>query len=800
MKKCYHCHLKIITEKFTTEFENKKYLMCCPGCLAVFKFIMISGLGHYYKNRDAPGNKIDHLFKIKNLFDEKKIKNKFIKIKKTDAKIILSIEGVSCAACTWLIENHLIKIPYIKKCTVSLTSSKANIIWDISKMSLNSLINEFNKIGYKAYPYNIKKQEAMHKDEYRNGLKYLIISGLGMMQSMMLSFALYIGEFYEISFSYWCFIRWVLFIISTPVLFISGKNIFYNAYRSLKNKNLGMDFTISLSLFLAYLASIKNLIYNVGEIYFDSICMFIFFLLIARFLEMRTRHHAMEIISSLQSLNTDIVRILKNNIEIYTPITDIKINDIILVKPGEIIPLDGKIITGNTSIDESMLTGEFKPISKFKGYKVIGGTINIDNNIIIKVQKIFSQSRLTFIIKILEDINAKKPLDNFIINIIAKYFVISVLIITLIVTCLWIKIGHANIVNIILSMLVITCPCALSLSMPVALVTSINKLSKQGIIITKENIFEKINKITDVIFDKTGTLTVNKYYIKKFKIYRNISIKKIYSISYGMEKYSKHPISKAFYNIEIKNIYKINKNILIKNHINKGLVGITFNNIYNLGILNLSKKVSKKIKIKNKKNHDFYIFLSDKNGLIVSFKLINPLRKNAFICVKKIISLNINTHLLSGDSSNKVRQIKSKLNIKYYKKNTSIEDKVKYIDKLQKNKKIVMMVGDGINDSPALSKASISVALGSGSDLAKISSDIILLNNNLLNIFFIIKQSVKTKKIILQNISWAILYNFTGLLLASLDLITPYYAAIGMSLSSLIVVFNSLRLGKKDDI
>lgn len=788
--KCYHCNLEIYKE-YSIEINKKIYKMCCPGCLAVFQFIINSNLNDYYKNREYPGNKIDFLHIDQN--DELK-ENKYYKANEYSKKnITLSIEGISCAACIWLIEKHFSKINSIINFKISLITSKVNLTWYSNLIKLKSILNEFKKIGYKAYPYKIKLQEEINKKEYNEGLKNLIISGLGMMQVMMLSFALYIGEFYDIAFNYWSFIRWVSFIITTPILFIPGRKIIDNAFRNLKNKNLGMDFTISVSLILAYIASIKNLIYAEGDIYFDSICMFIFFLLTARFLEMRTRHHSMEIIISLENLNNNVARKLtKKNIEKYISLKKIKKNNKIIVKPGEIIPLDGIIKNGFTTIDESMLTGEFKPINKKKNDYVIGGTTNINNKIIIKVTNNYKKSKLNKIIKILEKTTATKILNNNIINKISKYFVTIVILLTIIITLIWIYIGHQNVINVTLSMLVITCPCALSLAIPTALVTSVNALAKNGIIINKENIFEEINKSTDIIFDKTGTLTINKYYIQKIKLFRNVSIKKILSLATYIENNSSHPISRAFIKKNIY-IYNILENEKTKNIISKGIIGYFNKTKYAIGNLNLKNIINKKKCYIFKKN--FNIFLKDKYGIIASFKLINPIRKNLKKCIKDLKMLKKNIHILTGDPSNKVFMLKKNLQIDYIKNNYTINKKRKYIKKLQKNKKKTIMIGDGINDTLALNTSNVSISMGSGSDLAKINSDIILLNNNLLNIKKIIIHSKKTYKIINQNILWAIIYNITGLLIASLDLITPYYSAIGMSLSSLFVVLNSLRAG-----
>jgi Cu2+-exporting ATPase len=776
--------------------------MCCSGCLAVYNFILSSGLENYYKNRERPGNVITNIL-IKNdeqkIFNEEKIiKNYITKNDSIYSSVTLRIEGISCAACTWLIERHMKKNSNIKNFTINLATCKMTIIWNATRLPLPALLNEFQKIGYKAFPYNLKEQEKTREHEYKDGLKNLIISGLGMMQVMTLSFSIYMGEFNDINFQYWCFMRWVSFIITTPVLFISGKKFLTNALRDIKNNNLGMDVTVSLSLLLAYISSVKNLVYNNGHVYFDSICMFIFFLLIARFLEMRTRHHSGEIINSLQDLTSGAVRtILQNNVEKYVLIDKVKKDEIILIKSGEIIPLDGIVINGSSSVDESMLTGEFKPTYKITGQNVIGGTTNIENNLTIKVTSDIKNSKLNYIINLLEKINTAKPIDNLIINIISKYFVIIVLLLILITSIVWVNIKSENIMNIILSMLAITCPCALSLSVPIALTTSVNALSKIGFMITKENTLEKLSKSTDIIFDKTGTLTINKYFIKNIKLFRNVSPKKMLSSTSELEKKSNHPISKAFSNIKNKYLYNINNNTkLIRNYANKGLTGLFKKKVYKIGNIKYIQNFVKNKTLFLKKYQECLIIFAEKKGFIAFFNLTNPLRKNSDETIAKLKTLNLRIHLLTGDSSNNVNDIVKNLYIKNNMIGCSIQDKVDYITNIQFKNRFVIMIGDGINDVPALSQSNISIAMGSGTDLAKINADVILLNNNLLTVYKAIQQSKKTEKVIKQNILWSISYNFIGLFIAALNLITPYHAAIGMSISSLIVLLNSLRLGK----
>ncbi len=776
-KKCYHCNSNVKDFKHKIIIENKDYYMCCSACLAVYSLIKESGLLDYYKNREYPGE-------IVNLENN----NKNYKKKKKNFAI-LQIDGIKCAACAWLIEKHLKKNINIKELSINTFTSRASILWNSNKLSLNEIFLEFKKIGYKACIYNIKKKEKQYQIKYKNSLKNIIIAGLGAMQVMTLSLNLYTADFFDINFNYWCFMRWISFIITTPILFFAGKSIIKNGLKSLIKKNLNLNVTISLSLLLTYISSINNLIYNKGHIYFDSICMFIFFILIVNFLELRVKYHSFEIINTLNDLTPKTTRIILKNKEKTILTSRVKKNMLIMVKPGEIIPLDGIVINGCSNIDESMITGEFNPIYKTTGNSVIGGTINLENYIIIKVTNEKNKSKLNYIIKLLKKSETLKIFDNKFIDIVSKYFTLFSFFIIIFFIIIWINIDYKTIPNIILSMLAITCPCALSLSIPIASVTSISLLAKKGFLIAKKNIFNNLSKSKEIVFDKTGTLTLNKISIKNIKFYRNVNLKKIISLSKNLEIKSNHPISKAFQDVKKKYEYSIlSLNMNIINHISKGIQFYSNKKIYKIGKYSFIKNCFLKKNIS-------YIFLSNQKSLLAHFNLTNPLRNKTNNTIKKLKTLNFKIHIITGDSYKNTKIISKKLKIKDILTNCSIKKKIKYILNIKK-KNNVIMVGDGINDALALKKANVSISMGSGTDITKLNSDAILLNNNLLNIYFAIIQSIKTEKIIKQNIYFSIMYNFIGIFIAGMNLINPYYAAIGMSISSILVVLNSLRLGK----
>lgn len=800
-KTCFHCDLPVYDEQFPIIIRGSTRFMCCPGCLAVARFILANGFGDFYSFRDKPGYTIsDNFLKSVselNLYNDQTVQKNFVSNKTGSTRsVVLAIDGITCAACTWLIERHLNSVNGVNKVSVNLSTCRSFVIFDSELVSLGFILTAFRNIGYAAIPYNPKNQEMLFKNEYRRELKKLIIAGIGMCQVMMMSVALYIGESRDMRYEFWFFMRFISFLITCPVLFFSAQGILLNAIRGIRMKNFGMDTTVSLSLTIAFFFSMINLFSGSNDVYFDSICMFTFFLLLGRFLEMRARHYSGEIIYSLQEICSNMARLVQYvpaYKEISVSTDNLKVGDFIIVRSGERVPVDGKIINGGTSLDESMLTGEPVPVYKGVGDLVIGGSVNIDSHFTMKVTKTKGMSTIDIMIQLLEKAGSVKPSINILANLVSNYFVLTVLFLTTLVSLVWLILGHDSVLNIMLSMLVVACPCALSLATPVAVTSSVNALANNGYLIVKEHVLEQLSCVTDIVFDKTGTLTVNNFFVNKIKLVKNISIADVLFIARSLECNSSHPIAKAFITMpafkdRCRDIYAV------KNFSGCGIEGEVRGTIYRIGkpdfILNW---VDRYFPV-DISGDGVWLALASKKNVLAWFNLRNPVRLGIDKCMDNLREKGLNLHILSGDSSESVDYIANKLHIENRRRNISIKGKLGYVNSLVSNNAVVMMIGDGVNDALALNAAHVSVAMGSAADLAKINSDSILLNNNLMNIDKSIRHSIKNKYIIKQNIAWAVLYNMLGLTLAGFDFLTPYYAAIGMSLSSLVVILNSLRL------
>ena len=556
-----------------------------------------------------------------------------------------------------------------------------------------------------------------------------------------------------------------------------------------------MDIPVSIAISTAFLASAWITIFSEpnieSDVYFDSVSMFTFFLLLGRFIEMQTRHKHLNSDIEMSRLLPGTAMIKTDSGEISIPAHKLNIDDILMVKQGQIIAADGVVIKGSSRVDESALSGEFLPLEKSQGSFVSGGTVNIENLLEIKLTAKPQDSRVAAIIKMLDNALGQKPRTVLIADKVASYFVATVLIVSIVVGISWYFIDPERIFNIVLSVLVVTCPCALSLATPTALTSSNTFLRSRGFLITQAHALEAMTQITDVIFDKTGTLTKGKLSLEKTSVFSKLTVDQALEIAAGLETHSSHPIANTFAPFFIKEALDIT------NILGEGLSGTYalsdgLDKQYFLG--NLTFISQHAIPRSLESYSGLSLYLSDGKTIIAHFMLSDSLREDSLESIDSFKKMGIKTHILSGDQAHSVASIATALNIESYKASQSPESKLSFVKELQAQGKQIAMVGDGINDLPVLSGAKLSIAMGEASDITKMNSDAILLNGKLTVINEAFKKAYQTRKIIKENICWAIAYNIFMLPLAAAGFVPPYFAALGMSLSSLMVVFNSIRL------
>lgn len=822
---CFHCNQPIdqnnAARAYQVDFRGESVNVCCPACQSVMTTILTLGLDNYYDHREnfpeTPDWALDTLIPNAEAQQEPQSDIVFNTATDTNTDIELSTEtlvipDIHCTACVWLIEHTLGKQPAIQSIQVNYSSQRATLSWNSSQLPLTDLVKIFNNIGYRALPINETSTSKLHKTENNKRMRQLIISGLSTMQVMMLAVGLYTGLFDSISQEHRFFLRLVSGLIATLVMFYAGRVFFTSAWRGLKNKQFNMDFPVSLALTLAYTFSLYATFTHGKEVYFDSVCMFIFFLLLGRYLEFRARAKTTVIIDNLSACMPQNANLIQDDGEIILVDSEhLQAADRIRVLPGETIPADGNIIKGQSSVNEALLTGEPLPVQKSIHDSVLGGSVNIDGSFDMQVTHSRQQGYLAHISSLLNHASLyKTPLIEWTTRL-SGYFVLIILSIASATSYYWYLHDPSEALWITLSVLAVSCPCALSLAAPVAQTIATQQLSKHGFLIRNAHVLLGLVNLKHIIFDKTGTLTQGKFTITDLELFSAVNERIAYRIAAALEQFSEHPFAAAFKHHFSTETQALSHQVYAGHGVEGKLHIDNTDTLYRIGNADFIKKwhpklpdaqtstnsTSKSPSSKNKTSKQNAIWLASEKHIIAAFYWQDSIRYGAKDMITQLQPYKITPHLLSGDPSDQPYIIGENLGIAHVINNQSAEQKLQYLTQLKEKtiaKESIAMVGDGINDAPVLARADIAIAIGEGTDLARTTADAILLSNRLSVLQHAILMAKKTQSIIYQNISWAVAYNIVMIPLAAMGYIPPYIAAAGMSFSSLLVVVNALRL------
>ncbi|WP_100657304.1 heavy metal translocating P-type ATPase [Alteromonas flava] len=789
---CFHCGLPNFEgEKYTVVIAGESQAMCCPGCQTVAQSIVDNGLEDYYTIRTEPAAKGDEVFtqtldKLA-LFDEPDVQEEFVHDNRDTKQIQLTVEGINCAACGWLIEKQMAKTKGIIQISVNVSTRRALVDWDPTFISLSSIIANFQKIGYRASPFQPDKHEALFHAEQKSLLKKVGLAGIMTMQVMMLMTGLYFDLFGNIDHETRQYFYWVSLVLTTPVVLYSGSIFYISAAKALAMRSVNMDVPVTLAIFGTYIAGIKATILEVGDVYFESICMFVFFLLLSRFLEHRARHKAAMISANMLQYMPVSATLLEGNSQHSVLAKLLVPEQIVLVKPGEVIPVDGIVIDGESQVNESMLNGEFEPAYKVVNSQVYGGTVNQSGSLSIRVTSKLKDALVNQIVLMQEAALATKPRIAHIADRFSRFFVTAVLIISALTFGFWTWIGNDEAFWITIAVLVATCPCALGLATPSALTCAMARLNKAGVVLKRADALEQINTLDTVILDKTGTLTEGEFSIHKQWIAPAYSGLEPLIIAATLESRSEHPIAQAFAGMPSHSASDISITI------GQGIQGTIDGRTYRIGSRSfVTEHVSNAKDYQSIADIDTAnVWLTTDEGLIAIFWLNDTLKENVATTLQRIPFDKV---LLSGDTQANVELVAGALGIKQCHAQQSPQQKLSFVERYQAQGHSVMMVGDGVNDAPVLAKADISIAVGNASDLAKSSADVVLLNESISIIPELIDVARQTQRTIKQNMAWSLGYNLLILPFAVSGVLAPWMAALGMSLSSIIVVVNSTRL------
>ncbi len=798
---CYHCGLPVPSgTRYSAVVLDEPRAMCCQGCQAVAEAIVANGLEDYYRYRTELPQNVEDLvpdeLRELMLYDHPEVQKSFVSQAPGDYKeASLILEGITCAACIWLNERHLKQLQGIQQVSINYTTHRARIIWDENQVKLSDILIEIRKLGYHAHPFSAQQQEALRLKQRKADFRRLAVAGLSAGQVMMIAVALYAGPSQGLEFATAQLLRWFSLVLSVPAMFYAAWPFYQAAWRGVKSGRLGMDVPISLGLITGFAGSIWATYMGVGEVYYDTLTMLIFFLLATRYLERNAREKSIESAENLLRLVPAVASRLNAGQQLeLIPLMELKVGDLIVAKPGETIAADGIVQQGESSADESLLTGESHPLIKTVGSTVYAGSINYESPLTIKVSAVGEHTVIAGISRLLDRAQAEKPRLTELADKIAAYFTYVLLLAVALVGWVWWQIDTSRVLEIVLTILVVSCPCALSLAAPAAFAASGSHLVKRGVLLTRGHALEALAKVTHVVFDKTGTLTEGRPVLQETRTFAALSAVECLQIAASLEQHSEHPYARSFQEalkLESMALYALEEAC---NQPGKGVMGRLDGKQYYLGNLKLNPAISEIPSMAELEDSATVVWLSDETQYLAAFVMADRLRANAQTLVQALKDKGLVVSILSGDTESTVAEYARRLGISSWQASASPEQKLEMIEQLQQRGEVIAMVGDGVNDAPVLAKAQVSIAMGSGTQMARASGDIVLLGEQLPEINHAIETSRFTRNVIRENFAWALGYNMLALPFAATGLIAPWMAAIGMSVSSLIVVLNALRL------
>jgi len=790
---CSHCHLEFDSSAM---IKDGNLNFCCNGCQGVYHLLKDQGLESFYeKSKNTALAPPPQSYLDSASFDTESFRDTFVKVNSDGFnEVSLIIKGIHCSACVWLNEKALSKMDGVVEANINFTNNKATIVWADDVVKLSKIIDMIRAIGYDAFAYDAMTQEQYVNKERKEYYLKMAVAIFASMNIMWIAVAQYAGYFSGIAQDVKTILNIAEWILSTPVLFYSGWVFFRGAYYGLKANTVNMDLLVATGALLTYFYSIYITIMQRGEAYFDSVSMIITFVLIGKFLEVLSKKSASDTLDMITKNIPSEVKIVKDGVISLCKLDDVQVGDTVLISSGERVLLDGKVIKGQGSFDESSLTGESNPVYKSVGMSVVSGTTSIDADIHFMATKDFKHSTLSNIVTLLESAINKKPKIQQMANRLSEHFSSVILLLALITFLGWWFWPNSFETSFMvgISVIIIACPCALALATPVATLVGLSISASRGILFKEAAGLETMAGIDTLVLDKTGTITIGKPEVIRESIRKEFDRKLLYSLVES----SKHPISNGVSKY-IKAQLEDKEEIVFDEYTQVPAKGIEAK-YKGMKLLGGNLKLLKKngIDVDYSAEETAFYFVID-NELVAIYELKDKIKDGIEELMANMQKNKIEVILLSGDHKNITRSIANEVGIKSFLYEQTPQDKAEYINKLHSDGKKVVMVGDGVNDILALASADIAIAMGGGSDIAVEVGDVVLLDDSLKSLNEAFKISQTTFTLIKQNLLISLVYNAVTIPLAMAGYIIPLFAAISMSLSSLLVVGNSMRIRYK---
>lgn len=787
MSQCVHCGEPAEAGRFPVTLNQVEQDACCPGCQAAASLIgESSDLSNYYRFRDnfspraltLTAKQLSALAR----YDQDEIQSDFVDIGGQQRQATFLVDGISCAACVWLIEKRLQQFDGVLDVQVNLSTQRMQLTWQ-AQQPLSVLLRAVFELGYTARPYRHSEAQAQLERTHRQYLIRLGVSAIGMMQVMMNAVVIYSGGIAGADKS---FVNWASLILTIPVIIISAGPFFTNAWRGIRTRKLGMDVPVSLAIGLAFGASIWATFKGSGETYYESVAMFTCFLLIGRYLEFRARLAFGESGNAIDpNLPEAIIRVTAERRE-EVLVKQLRQGDLISIPAGQTIPVDGRVIEGSSEVDQASFTGESIPVAVTEGSQVAAGTINRAQHLLIEVEHTGADTQLSLLHRLVDQASSNRPHIAQVADKVASYFVVVVLVVCSITAVTWYFVDPSHAFWVALSVLVVTCPCALGLATPTALTAATTRLRRKAILLTKGTTLEALESVTCIAFDKTGTLTDGQLSLTAVNILNpQFDEASLISMAAAIERGQSHPIAEAL--ADKGNPADQCQEIELK-------AGLGLQALWQDQRLTFGKPALAGLALETPDDSASWHLLTLNHEALAWFAFDDNLRPEAKQAVATLGRERC--FILSGDQTKRVAKIAKELGIQQFYGDLKPHDKIAKLRELSQQQ-AVMMVGDGLNDAPVLASAHVSVAMSNAVDLAKQQSDVVLLQANLNQLPELLSTAKRCKRTIKQNLSISLIYNLLALPAAVAGLVPPWLAAIGMSLSSIVVVSNAMRMRRK---
>jgi len=803
---CFHCGLAIPSDAtFHKQLDGQLRHFCCHGCQAVCEAIYLAGLQGYYQ-RTPQGTLLAPPPlppKDVEMYDLEEVQQEFVNCQGVTRDVHLLVEGIHCAACVWLIERGMMRIPGVLAANVNLAGKRLHLSWDNQRVTLSKLIEELSRIGYAGVPYDPEAAEGIVKKANRALLFRLFFAGFAMMNLSLISIALYGGADQS---EFRAFFHWMGCALATPTLLYSAFPFYKGAWSGLRNSRLTMDLPIAIGLSVTYLYSLYVTVTqtHAGEVYFDTVTNLTFVILVGRYLEGMFRHQAVAATSRLMDLQPRVATVVKDDKEVIAPIRSVKIGDRVLIKPGYKVPVDGVVLEGKSSIDESMLSGESAPLHKSAGMPVTAGTLNIDGALLVEVHSTLQNTTLAKIIRLVEQAQASKAPIQRLADLIVPWFVLVTLVCATFTFWFWHEQSFEFALMAATSVLIITCPCALGMATPMSIAVASGLAARHGILIKNGLVLETLSKVTHFVFDKTGTLTEGKMSVAQIGVADGVLQQDVLGVAAAVERLSEHSIAKALV-MAAEQQQAAYRDLSVQNFLAVPGMGVSatvqgdvvlIGNAEWLAGQGVSLDAGLLQQARQFEAQAISCVHCARAGVHQAvFALADKLRSDARQLVVALRQAGIGMTLLSGDRKAVAEAIAQQLGGGMQVIAEVLpQDKDQVVQRLQQSGAIVAMVGDGINDAPALIRADVGIALGSGTDVSVESADIVLMHNELNKVRQATLLSRRTLRTIKQNIGLSFVYNGIMVPLAMLGKVTPVLAAITMPISSLLVIANAARI------